>query len=574
MSARRWAWPLILLPAALLTIACAASITRSSSSGNSSSGGPQWAAAGDRTESAGSRFVCEGQGSSEEEALSAAQGICTDKVCRVCGVEVESVVQTTETLKGVSMQRKVVERCRQFRKQPLAVEHKSIDCSPNGCTAWLEVSFSKEAEKAECAGYASEHFADPNECERLIAEYRNTEGRNAQSFRRRTGLLDQALVACSGIDVRPTPLLDALHEQLQVGMDGFELTPEKQQARLEEPFFDTTWYKSRADMLSRRSATDYWLTSPASLRQQIRETKTLIGRIQRVRDYVYDRSLVFDVVEAAMADDLDTIDGVARLLAALEQAPLGVKYESPSDVHFFPLYRLGELRADLTLINQFYRRSYPASSLYWQQGIPFAHMLAKDGQVDDADWSYIFDLHREHSCVVCLLTLLEVKQHGSPALRDERFFAALEHELKRDRNADERLRSVAELVPRDTDFMLHLRPLLKPELRAALDWDFLIRRLDAAEDADDPELVQQLVPLLMASLSPLPEGKAGERFCLGLADRLARLSKLKAALTPLGEPICGCLQGPLASEGTRVLVNKSDLYDYALSLGLPCVQPG
>jgi hypothetical protein len=380
-------------------------------------------------------------------------------------------------------------------------------------------------------------------------------------------------VACSGIDVRPTPLIEALHEQLQIGMDGFEFTPAKQQARLEEPFFDTTWYKNRADMLSRRSAHDYWLTSPATLRQQIRETKTLLGRIQLVRDYVYDRSLVFDVVEATLAEDLDTIGGVARLLRALEQAPLGVKYESPSDVHFFPLYRLGDLRADLTQINQFYRRAYRPEALYWQQGIPLAHMLAKDGQVDDADWGYLFALHREHSCVVCLLTLLEVKNHGSPALRDERFFAALEHELKRDRNQDERLRTVAQLVPRDTDFMLHLRPLLRPELRAALDWDFLIRRVDAAEDDDDPELVQKLVPLLLASLSPLPEGKAGERYCVGMADRLKRLTELQASLSPLAEPICGCLEGPLAKEGTRVLVNKSELYDYALSLWLPCVQP-
>jgi hypothetical protein len=200
-------------------------------------------------------------------------------------------------------------------------------------------------------------------------------------------------------------------------------------------------------------------------------------------------------------------------------------------------------------------------------------MLAKDGQVDDADWSYIFNLHRAHSCVVCVLKLLEVKNHGSPALRDERFFAALKHELGRDRNHEERLRTVAELMPRDTEFTLHLRPLLAPELRAALDWDFIIRRVDAAQDDDDPELVQQLLPLLVASLSELPEGKEGARFCVSLADRLERLRELKAPLTSLATPICGCLQGPMATESTRVLVNKSELYDFALSSWLPCVKP-
>lgn len=66
----------------------------------------------DRSDDSGSHFVCEGQGPDKEQALATAHGVCTDKVCRVCGVEVESVVQSTETLQGVSMQRKVVEQSR------------------------------------------------------------------------------------------------------------------------------------------------------------------------------------------------------------------------------------------------------------------------------------------------------------------------------------------------------------------------------------------------------------------------------------------------------------------------------
>src|SRR5450432_2725464 len=81
----------------------------------SASGGPAWAQTGDQASADGNIFVCQGEGATEEAALAAAHAICNDKVCKLCGVEVESVVQTTETLKGVSMQRKVVERCRRFR---------------------------------------------------------------------------------------------------------------------------------------------------------------------------------------------------------------------------------------------------------------------------------------------------------------------------------------------------------------------------------------------------------------------------------------------------------------------------
>src|SRR5688572_26058388 len=176
----------------LLALACGSSLGHPQSGG-----GPGWAALGDRTDTAGSTFVCQGEGETEEQALTTAQGTCNDKVCRLCGVEVQSVIETTETLEGVSMQRKVVERCRQFRKSPLKVGHKSTDCGPAGCVAWLEVTFSKADEKAECSAYASEHFADPNECERLIQEFRTSEGRTAASLYARARLLDAALTACA-----------------------------------------------------------------------------------------------------------------------------------------------------------------------------------------------------------------------------------------------------------------------------------------------------------------------------------------------------------------------------------------
>jgi hypothetical protein len=535
-------------------------------------GGPAWAAEGDRSDRDGSTFVCEGEGPTEEAALAAAHALCNDKVCKLCGVEVESVVQTTETLKGVSMQRKVVERCRRFHKGAPKVAKKSTDCGDKGCATWLAITFSKDDEKSECSAYAAEHFADPDECQRLIEAYRTTPGRDAASFRKRTALLDEALVACKDIDVRPTPLIDALHEKLIAGMDGFEFTPGRQQDRLEEPFFDTTWYKSRQQMMEDRSATDAYLTSSAPLRQQIRETATLVGRIQIVRDYVANRALVFDVIEATRAPDLDGAAGLARLLAALRAAPPGKQYGS-GDIHFFPMYLLADLRGDISSINAFYRASYRPEALSWQQGIPFASLFAQDHKVDETEWNYLFALHKKNDCPVCLIKLLEVEDHGGAKVRDARFLALLDHALE-GRRAGDRKRVITEIFPHDPKFTLHIRPLLPPDLQGALDWEFFRRRIDEAEEADDQATVRAFLPLAAASLAG---GERPDVTCSGLADRLTELDKRSlragAPTPPMGDTICACLTGPMAKEPTRNLVNKSELYDRALALKLPCVQP-
>src|SRR4051794_14194673 len=88
---------------------------------------PGWAGKSDSADERGHTFVCSGEGKSEADALAAALGICNDKICKVCGVEVESTVTTKETLQGVDLQRKVVERCRRVRKADPVLKSKSIE---------------------------------------------------------------------------------------------------------------------------------------------------------------------------------------------------------------------------------------------------------------------------------------------------------------------------------------------------------------------------------------------------------------------------------------------------------------
>jgi hypothetical protein len=555
----------------LVATSCGGSPSPRRTTSAQASTAPEWAVDGDRTDSEGSVFACEGDGPSEDAALATAQGICNDKVCKICGVEVESVVQTTETLKGVEMQRKVVERCRRFRKGEPRVLHKSMDCGPNGCVAWLSIGFTKEDEKRECSVYASEHFADPGECQRLLESFRNTPGRDAASFRTRTHLLDDAMAACKDIDVRPTPLVDALHELLFAGMSAFEFTPDAQQQRLEEPFFDTTWYHSRQDMMQDRGAADGYLTTYEPLRQKIRETPTLVGRIALVRDYVADRALVFDVVEATGAKDLDSPAGIARLVTALRTNPVGSRYGS-GDVHFDCIFALAGVHTDLAPVNHFFMSTYPSASFQWNASIWFSTLLAKDGKVDESEWSYIFSYHQAHHCPVCVLALLDAPDHGGALVRDARYVAFLRSELDKARNPEDRRRKAAESMPRDPQFMLHARTLLPSELKSALDWDFYLRRLDAALDADDAASARAISPLLAASLLDTPPAAVTTQYCDGLSEHLNVLVKRGASFDPPAEQICACLTGPLAGEGTRNLINKSELYDYALAGALPCVR--
>ena len=102
----------VFLATCLVLLGCG---TSSPGARSSATGGPDWASEPDRALHGGNIFTCEGAGATEEDALRTATQLCNDKLCKLCGVKVESRVEVKETLKGVDMQRKVVERCTRAR---------------------------------------------------------------------------------------------------------------------------------------------------------------------------------------------------------------------------------------------------------------------------------------------------------------------------------------------------------------------------------------------------------------------------------------------------------------------------
>jgi len=539
---------------------------------------PGWADKGDSQSEAGHGFVCEGEGKNEEDALAAAQAICNDKICKVCGVEVESVTTTSETLKGVDLQRKVIERCRRVRKSETQVKRKSADCEDSNCSAWIEVFYSAADEKAECPGYTKEDFADPALCETDIEAFRGVKDRTAESFRERTRRLDDALIHCARIDVRPTPAILALDAKLRAGMDAFEFTEEMQHRLVEESQVGDPWERGaesrREAAMQDRPWWAWYLTTYPPLRQGIAEAKLLTDRLQLVRDYVANRALVFDVIEAVRTRELDTPAGIERLRAALEKAPIGGQYGS-QDVHFDALSAFNHPKSDTEAIGALLRKLYDPRKLDGGQDWTAALFFHGDDRCTADEWNWIYAASETRLCVPCLRVLLEAKDHGSKETRLQRFQQAYALAAPRMKGKNPEVRAFTELVGHnEAGLLVAALPLVPPTVQQQLGWEFVSSAVYALErKRDTPEEASALLALAVSLLQrqvDRAEPKQLESECSALAERIKVLEQHHAQTAPLGAQACTCLTGPLRDQ--IHLVNRDDLFEWAEKQKLACLK--
>lgn len=510
---------------------------------------PTWAQRPDTADQSGHVFSCEGQGASEDDALAAAQGICNDKICKVCGVEVESVTETRETLTGVDLQRKVVERCRRVRRAETRLRAKSVDCDPaGGCTAWIQLFYSADDQKQECTSYTHEDFTDPAECEKDVQAFRVIEGHTADSFRARADALNRAMIHCAKIDVRPTPAILALDEKLKAGLLQFEWTQ-----HLKDTFSDDEY----------RPVHGWWLGYDEKLHSQIAESKLLIERLKLARDYVANRALVFDVIEALDADDHDTPKGVLRIRDALLKAPVGKQYGTRWDVHFSAVGGIYHWKSDTTPIDEAMRKLYPPDAPEvdaWDA----AKLFAQKNRVTAADWDWVFAAHKARYCGVCVRTLLQVPAHegGSRADRALQAVATIPADRRNPGNAYWDLLSYGA-----ADLALELEPRISPELRAqAYTWKYvkeLVTRLY-------PDRVPAEVRMRTAAYAAKVLAGDAKVSCTSLAEEIKSVAFNPAALGPLDGRTCACLTGELRNE--THLVNRDDLLQHAKSRKLGCIK--
>lgn len=510
---------------------------------------PSWANLPDSASASGHRFICEGHGKTDPEALAAALNACNEKICKLCGVEIETSTETHETTKSVELSHKIIERCRRVRKSEPKVSFKSIECGPDGCDAWVDLSYPKEDERNECPSYAKENFADPSACEKSIDDFGKIVELTADSFRARAALLTQAISQCAEIDVRPTPAMMALDSKLHKGLGSVS---------------------------GARSYAARYLVVPSSLSTQIAESKSWVDRLRLVRDYFANKALVFDVIEA-IEGDTKTAAGLAKLLQTLKKAPVGRQYDAPN-VQIDAVTSLYRVPVDVSAINAFIRTTYPADKVDAEYGFRLANFFKDDAKTTQEEWDYIYSFHLRHPCVHCMRQLLAAPDHESDDRREKRFFQALAAQPvftkeggKVPGDLPPTARYVRQIAPMaDPRFLAEIFPKLPKALRDSLDWDFygdVVSRLDKKKQTKEEQKgFLRLAVDYLATRQPAAQERS---FCIAFADRIHRLEEWTSDLGPLDAQICRCLSVGLASE-PEYLVNKSELRDRAEKRKLKC----
>ena len=516
---------------------------------------PSWAKQPDAADKSGHTFVCEGAGATEPAALAAAFGVCNDKICKVCGVEVESVVKTKETLTSVGMERLVTERCRRVRKHDPAVKFKNVDCGPQGCRAWVQVFYSKADEETECPRYADEKFEDPARCEIDIDEYARQRGISAESFRIRRDALQRALADCRSIDVRPTPALTALDAKLHFGLDSFETK----------------------DRLTNDSEEDTLYTRfPAGFREDLRQTKTLVGRIQKIRDYVHDRFLVFSVYDAAKARDRDTPAGVQRFLAAVQRCPPGRRFGSIVDANLESLEHFRSMKTDTTAVSDYLRKMYPVQALRCTNTMIseediLIRFFAADDRVTQGEWDYVVKLSEIQYCHNGAGRLLAVHNHGGDKVRLARVLYAYKKWPQVEKPG---INPAFAWMPFDAEFLLRIEPELPEAMRTWYDnllWNELFERV--LRNQASPEVVKQVTDRFVEALGRDPVFEPKLDYCNKLPTRLATLEKAGVSgLATASRRLCWCLNGPLADMPEN-RYQKKMVFEDSLKRHLSCRCP-
>jgi hypothetical protein len=538
---------------------------------------PSWARAGDRKSGDGSLFVCEGVGADEQQATEAARAICSAKICELCGVEVKATVETKETLEKVEVERKVVETCRRVRKSEEQIRYRQAGCGPSGCTAWLQVFFSAEAEARECRAYAEEEFADSGQCEALIEQFRRTPDRTAQSFHVRAELLTRAIVACAEIDVRPTPKLTALDEILWQGVVSPRAEPRQRRAiDKAQPL------AQRLQTLSMNYA-DAWKTDYAEHaykgidRQPLLESKVFVDRIARIRDAMLGYESIATVLEAVV-DTEQTPDAThdAALVAALRAIKPVVGVWTPERVLAWAADELSRNRATLKLpgLKAFLMEKYGTSAD--SVGHALMRAMASDERASEEEWQFVIE---QMACIPCAATLLDLPEHGGASKRAARLV-----EVSRMVSTDAQVKTLQGINP---ELLLSAESSLDAGLAQRLfryEWlEQWLRKLPTLGDDRIAHTVRDpwtsnsfawrwtVTPgqheALAARAWQLLQAKSGAMRCDDLDKELSLLETHGVDTRALESRLCRCVSEPRSS-GMRDL---TELYQRLVTWAASCV---
>jgi hypothetical protein len=200
---------------------------------------PDWAKAGDRETSDGFVFVCRGVAEDENRAKTLAMARCSEKLCRLFGVQIKAKTRVVENLEGLTAQSEVSEQCEDVRVVGRQTTKRGGECANSECVFWVQQSYSQQAFEEEkrrleqptviresvVIKEGDKTYRDPKVCEERLTEYGKVKGISAKSYETRRQALLGALKNCQGIDNRDSGLFMSLNTLLVTPFPKFLCGP-------------------------------------------------------------------------------------------------------------------------------------------------------------------------------------------------------------------------------------------------------------------------------------------------------------------------------------------------------------
>lgn len=344
---------------------------------------PDWAKKGDKEDDQAFHFVCHGLASDEENASALAKRMCTEKLCRLFGVQIKSQTTVREDLEGIDVQSEVTEGCLDVRLEGRTTEYNGGECGPRGCVKWVMQKYPKssylaERKRLENPTIVERHvvvqeggikYKDPAACEAELLKYGAVEGRTYDKIKERREILQKALAACQGIDGREIGLYNRLTHLLETPLPGF----------------------TNSSLGYQQVAEDFFLYTSAKWHEEFKTARFFDQKVSMVLRLVKDAEpplLAYHTMKT-QPQDLKAIQKAVKPLYAYAYEDVPVAPTHSANVHRVHHYRPKEHKDPefvAFLLKEARARRYRCEWSSWIAGSILLGQLNAHGRGTEAEW--------------------------------------------------------------------------------------------------------------------------------------------------------------------------------------------
>ena len=573
---------------------------------------PPWADLKDKTDENGTLMVCEGQGKNEAAARQAAYKVCAVKTCELCPYVTEDLFET-DTQISQTLTQEVVKRCVDVAEHTPQAMLSATQCSVAECTIWLRATLTTEQLRDICLQYAGERLANSDDCNRTLTSFTQVEGRSAQTLKERKTILTRAIAHCLWINRNQHAVYIPLFDKLTSGLDSVIYKP----SRNAQHIYHTHWLR--------------YLAEPKQLQKELATSSDLPSMLKKVRNYVSHKAAILGIVEAVLADEHTTDDGIESIYQSLETILPGTHYETP-DIYPWVLGQLTQDRVQETRLTKLVLDRYLPFSTSHTNLRKIVFYLASDAKTTPTEWEYVLKIPKSASKIRLfgMQTLVKQPNQLPSTKHKERFLATLnfawqlleKEKVKSESLKTKRYDSFTKALPQNPNLFLDILEELPTDIRRSLKWSDFEKIYTYAEGSYGSQTQEALIRSMYTILLDRKSEDLDRGYCLELpryinflrlklsgmkqtrqtedeqklsfenvfsnisaAENQAGpqsvrienvfddidISQTQSPLRSLDQQVCSCLEGPLSDDATRALEEKSLLYNHALTDGLSCV---